>query len=44
VPRTDRDFAVRSTTQMTLPLSVHESVSLDLEGTYRRATEAAYLS
>ncbi len=26
-----------------LPLSVHESVPVDLDGTYRRATEAAYL-
>ena len=26
-----------------LPLSVHEAVPVDLDGTYRRATEAAYL-
>ena len=29
---------------MWLPLSVKESVPVDLEATYRRATEAAYLS
>jgi hypothetical protein len=29
---------------MWLPLSVRESVPVDLEGTYHRATEAAYLS
>jgi hypothetical protein len=29
---------------MQLPLSVRESVPVDLEETYRRATEAAYLS
>jgi hypothetical protein len=29
--------------QMRLPLSPEESVAVDLEGTYRRATEAAYL-
>lgn len=30
--------------QMWLPLSVEESVAVDLETTYRRATEAAYLA
>ena len=29
---------------MRLPLSADESVAVDLEGTYRRATEAAYLT
>jgi hypothetical protein len=28
---------------MRLPLSLEESVAVDLEGTYRRASEAAYL-
>jgi hypothetical protein len=30
--------------QMRLPLSLDESVAVDLEATYRRATEAAYLT
>jgi hypothetical protein len=29
---------------MWLPLSVRESVPVDLEATYRRATQAAYLA